>query len=550
MAEEGSFDEVLIELLERGVTRREAVRRISIGVGALSAAGWLAACGSSDDDDDKGAATPKKGGILTVGAEEDAYPLSGDEANVGQYPLNANIFEGLVRMDPDYGIVPVLATSWSIRQGKTWRFKLREGVKMHDGTPFTAESVVYSFDRIAAKGGGTPGFVKGGTKAVDDLTVDISPKFANLRLLEQIVHPEYSIAATGTDPVKKPTGTGPFRFGSYQRQKQLVVKRFDDYWGTPALLDEIRFKFLPDANARRLALESGEVGLILGVPSDAAQSLEGKGFTVHTSAPGAYEAMYANIGGHKGYTLLQDDAVRHAIEYAIDRDALVKGVFNGQGNTEQTMVPARLLGADAKKIQGYTYDTAKAVQLLEGAGWKAGDGGIRAKGGRKLELQLISGFPSAAVHTGVAEFVQDQLKRVGIGVKIVKTPDSAAYTARTESLQGDLWLERGNQNDANPSFLPALLFSEKGLFGPGDYQKMFAPGGECDKDITAALAAPDEPRVKSLVADAMHTLIDTEAIVIPLAGVPQIAASGKTVSGFVPHPSALQVRYDRVGLTA
>src|SRR5215218_9109690 len=110
MADERSFDEVLVALWEQGVTRREAVRTIGLGVGVLGTAGWLAACGSDDDDDDaKSSAAPKKGGVLVVGAEADAYVLSGDEANVGQYPLNANIFEGLVRMDPDYGIVPVLA---------------------------------------------------------------------------------------------------------------------------------------------------------------------------------------------------------------------------------------------------------------------------------------------------------------------------------------------------------------------------------------------------------------------------------------------------------
>ncbi len=545
MGDEG-FSDVVGTLHEDGLTRREAVRRFGIGVGVLGSAGWVAACGSSGGS--SGAA--KKGGVLTVGAEEDAYVLSGDGANVGQYPLNANVFEGLVRMDPEYGIVPVLATSWALRDGKTWRFKLRRGVKLHDGRPFTAASVKYSFDRIAAQGGGTPGFAKGGTKVVDDHTVDVTPSFPNLRLVEQIVHPENSIIAAGSDPVKKPTGTGPFRFVSYRRQEQLTVRRFPGYWGAAALLDEIRFKFLPDANARRLALEAGNVGLVLGVPDEAVKNLESKGFAVHVSPPGAYEAMYANIGGHKGYTLLQDAAVRHAIEYAIDRRALVQGVFNGQATAEQTMVPARLLGADAQKVTGYTHDPAKAQQMLDAAGWKAGDGGIRSKGGRRLELQLVDGFPSAAVHTGVPEFVQDQLKRVGIGVRIVTTADSPAYTARTKSLQGDLWLERGNQNDANPAFLPALLFSKAGLFGPGDYQKMFAPGGRFETVIKQALSAPDEARVKGLVAEAMHTLIDTDAIVIPLAGVRQVSASESKVRGFQPQPSGLQVRYDRVGLAA
>ena len=241
-----------------------------------------------------------------MGAEDDAYTLTGTEAGIGMYPLNANIFEGLVRMDPGYGIVPVLATSWSVK-GDTWTFKLREGVTFHDGRPFTAEAVKYAFDRIAdIADGGSPGLTKKGTKVVDEYTIDVTPKSANPRMVEQLVHPIYSIVAPGTDPVKEQIGTGPFKLGSYKRQQEIVVERFAKYWGGAALLDKIQFKFLPEANARRLALEGGEVRLILGVPNETAASLKSKGFEVHVSPAGAYEAMYANIGGRKGYTLLQD----------------------------------------------------------------------------------------------------------------------------------------------------------------------------------------------------------------------------------------------------
>src|SRR5882757_9369707 len=157
--------EILEELLatSRGLTRRQLVARGALGVGTLSAAGWLAACGSNDAKTASTTASAKKGGTIIIGAEEDGFVLTGDEANVGAYPLNANIFEGLVRMDPSYGIVPVLAESWTLR-GDTWRFKLRQGVKLHDGQAFDATSVKYSFDVIADQGGGTPGFTKAGTK--------------------------------------------------------------------------------------------------------------------------------------------------------------------------------------------------------------------------------------------------------------------------------------------------------------------------------------------------------------------------------------------------
>lgn len=486
---------------------------------------------------------------LTVGAAEDSYETKGAEANVGQYPLNANIFEGLVRMDADYDIVPALATDWEFKAPNTWRFTLREDVVFHDGTPFDAKAVKYTFDRIAKTGGGTPGLGKDSTKIVDDFTVEVTPMFENRRFVEQIVHPNDSIIAPGSNPGKEPIGTGPFKFVSYSRQEEIVVERNDDYWGDKAQLEEITFRFLPEPNARRLALEANEVDLILDLPREGVEDLKAKGFVIDTAEVGAYEALYLNIGGKAGYTTLQDPAVRHAIGYAIDRAALVEGVFEGLAAEEQTMVPSRLLGEDgASAVEGYTHDPERARQLLEEAGWSEGEGGVRAKDGDTLSLQLINGFPSAQVHGAVPEFVQDQLKDVGFDVKIIKTPDSAAYEERLSSGEGDLWLEQGSQNDANPVFLPALLFWSEGLFGDIGYQPLFAPGGEFDPIIVDALASPDSAEVKELVGDAMHVLIDQEAVVLPLAGIFRIQGMTEEVAGFQSQPSGLQVRYDTVSI--
>jgi peptide/nickel transport system substrate-binding protein len=530
------------------MTRRQLIRRVGAGAGALGAAGLLAACGSSSKS--SSAAPAKRGGMLTVGADADAYVLKGNGANVGEYPLNANIFEGLVRMDSNYGIVPALATSWTLRPPNTWRFTLRHGVKFHDGQPFTAKAVKFTFDLIASRDkGGTPGFGTHGTRIVDDYTVDVTPTFANARLVEQIVHPQNYIIAPGSDPVKHPTGTGPFQLVSYKREQQLVVKRFAGYWGRPAMLDAITFKFIPDGNARLLALESGGIDVMLIVPNQDVADLKSKGFMLAVSPVGAYEAFYCNISAKKGHTICRDLSVRKAIAYAIERQALIKGIYQGQAAAEQTMIPSRLLGpANAATVAGYTYDPTKAKQLLDSAGWRVGAGGIRSKGGKPLTLQLIDGFPSPDSHTGVPEFIQAQLKQVGIDVKIIITPDNASYTARMNALAGDLWLEQGNQNDANPSFLPALLFSKKGLFGGSAYQTMFAPGGSVDTLINQALATPSETQVKSLVAQAMHVLVDQDAIVVPLAGIQRIAATSGKVQGFDKEPSQLQVRYDGVSL--
>ncbi len=502
----------------------------------------------------EGPAAPSGPQELTVGTGEDDYDVEEPEADVGLVPRA--IFEGLVQMSPDYQIEPLLATRWELIEPNTWRFSLRQGVAFHDGTPFTAEAVKYTFDRIAAAGGGPLRLGPESTKIVDDHTVDVTPTVQNRRLVEQLVHPNNSIIAPGSKPGEKPVGTGPFRFVEYVPDQRLVVQRNAEYWDEPAKLERLTFRFIPEANARRLALEAGDIDVMLNVPLDMVTSLEANEFVVDRPPPGLYEAMYANISGQAGYTILLDENVRKAVAFAIDRRALVEGVFDGLAANEQTMVPARLLGEAADTVRGYSHDPDRAAQLLEQSGWRFGSDGIRAKDGRRLTLELVNGFPSSQEHGSVAEFIQAQLRTVGIDVRIITTPDAGAYEERLNSFRGDLWLERGNQNDANPAFLPALLFWENGLFGNIGYQPVFAPGwppevpqprvgdGTFDRVIVQALASPDSREVKRLSAEAMQLLIDEHAIVIPLAGLIRPLAVRPEVKGLSAHPSGIQVRYD------
>lgn len=529
-------------------TRRELVRRGGAGAGALSLAGLLASCGTQDSTTTK-TTSGRPGGTLVVGAIADAYMTKGADANLAEYPLNANVFEGLTRMGPDYAVLPALATRWSYRGHNTWRFQLRRGVRFHDGTPFTAKAVKQTFDRIAANGGGTPGFEAKGIKVVDDFTIDITPKFPNLRLPEQIVQPENSIIAPGSDLTKNPVGTGPFRFVDYRREERLRVRRNERYWGRKALLDGVTFRFFPEDNARRLALEAGDVMLALEVSGDAVAELRGRGMSVATSPIGAYEAFYCNFRGKGGAPALRDVAVRQALGLAIDRNALVKGVLPTVSAAEQTVIPARLLGPEnARAVTGYAHDPGRAGQLLDQAGWKTGSDGMRAKGGQQLSLRLVDGFPSSKAHGAVPEFLQAQLRKVGVDVSIVKVADSAAYTDLLNAGKGDLWLEQGHQNDANPAFLPALLFSSKGAFNANDYLNLFEDKGRFETIIDQALSSPDPAQAKAKTAQAMHQLIDVDAVVIPLAGVRNVDALVSKVGGYESQPSALQTRYDKVSI--
>lgn len=521
------------------VTRRQLVRGVGVGAGLLWAGPWLAACGGGDDGETA---------MLAVGAGADGYTTEGVEANIAQYPLDAGVFETLIRMTPEYALVPALATEWTFREPNTWRFSLRRNVRFHDGRPFTAEAVKHTFDRIAEQGGGLMQISEESTRIVDDHTVEITPGVENSRLPEQTVHPSFSILAPGTDPAEERIGTGPFRFVRYRRNQDIVVRRYDGYWGEQARVEELRFRFIPDPNSRRLALEAGDVAVIHDLPQAAVSTIrDSDDLAVHRGPVGAYEAVYVN-GTDSGHPALRDVDVRQAIAYAIDRAAIIDAGFEGVAEDVQTLVPPRLLGAqNVRAIEGYTHDPQRARRLLDQAGWETGDGGTRRRGGTALELTLVNGFPDASAHGPVPELLQAQLREVGIDVEIVTMSDSTSYADRLNAGRGDLWLEQGGQNNASASFFPALLFTTEDVSGSTEgYHALFSPGQRYDRVIARAVATPDPEESKRLTAEALQILIGETALVLPIAGLHGLYASADDIEGFTPAASELHQRYDTV----
>jgi peptide/nickel transport system substrate-binding protein len=283
------------------------------------------------------------------------------------------------------------------------------------------------------------------------------------------------------------------------------------------------------------------------VPTGDVRSLESKGFTVAKSPVGQYDALYLNIKGKPGYDLLQNKPIRQAIAHAIDRRAIVTGVLDGQATTDPTMVPAPSLGPHASLIKGYNFDQNRARSLLTDAGWRPGADGIRENGGRRLKLQLVSGLPSADALRPIPAFLQQQLREVGIELEIIERPDTASYQSLITSGDGDIFIEQGNQNDANPSFLPVLLFYN-GAGASADYLSLFGPGPRFDQLIAPTLTEVNLDTVRRQTAEAMRFLIDEEAVVVPLAGIFRIYGLKDSVSGFQAHPSFVNTRWDGISI--
>ncbi len=536
-----------------------AIRRLSLVIVLTLVA---AACGGGDDTPDTSgnqsqapATQPvDPNAELRVGIEADQTTLEGPRANLGMSSPAANVAETLTYLTEKYEVKPRLAERWEFRAPNTWRFYLRRGVTFHDGQPFNANAVKEGlFDRQAKiPGGGTIRAGADSAVVVDDYTIDFTPAQTNLRVPEQLVHPQQGVVAPGSDLTKRTVGTGPFRFVEYLPKERFVVERHPDYWGPKAQVSKITWRFYPDSNARLLALRAGDIDIGFNVPRSDVKALKDQGFNVLTSSVGAYEAAYVNIYGDPPFDLMRDPNVRRAVALGIDRNKLINGVLDGLASPEQTFVPSQVLGRHAAQVKGFQYDLNRAKALLDQAGWRPGPDGIRVKDDRRLKLTLVSGFPTAEIHRPIPTFLQSELKNLGIELDIVERPDSTSFYDLMKEKKGDLWLEQGNQNDGNPGFLPVLLFYTGGgpSGAPAQTQGISAPGDRFNDMLRPSLTEPDLDKVQNAVGQALHEIIDEQATVIPLAGIYRLYGMKKSVQGFVAHTSSINTQWAGVGVAA
>jgi peptide/nickel transport system substrate-binding protein len=495
--------------------------RARLGLVALALVGSLACAGA-----------PRAERTLRIGTTVDEYVTTRDASRLAMYPLNTNVAEPLVRLTPDYRVVPALAERWEYRGDNTWRFHLRRGVTFHDGQPLKADAVRWSFDRVARSETGTSFMSEGSTVVVDDLTVDVTPTRPNMRLVEQLVHPTYAIVAPGTEPGDAVVATGPFRVAEYRRGEFIRVTRFDGYWGPRPALEAMHFRFFPDATSRVLALLAGEVDLVTDVPREQAATLAAASGVQVTRTPlGQVLLLYLNRHGRAPFTTFSDPAVRHAFAVAIDRQALVSQVWKGEGAVVPGMAPPSILGDSAALVAGFVTAPDRAAALLDGAGWRRGPGGVRMKAGRPLTVVILSRREASM---GTGEFLQAQLRSLGMQVTVDDQPDLPSYQVRLRSGEFDGALEAPNQNDANPVFLPALRLSATSANRTSRWFLLDAP---FEAAVASALGSPTIADAQRSAAEAMHLAIDEQATVVPLAGLRRIFAASGRVRGLVPHPS-------------
>jgi len=316
----------------------------------------------------------KSKNVLKVGWDWDVTPT--DPVKSAYFYQRAGILETLVDVDFEGNLKPGLATAWECLSPTAWKFTLRPGVRFHDGTSMNSKAVKFVFDRLAANSKLIP-ISSVETPADNEVVVNTTRPF--------IAMPAY--CATSTTAIyapgslqdgkfAKPVGTGPFKFIEYTPDKGVYCQAFHSYWKEAPKFSEVINRYIPEGQTRLMALQSGEVDLIRMVPPAGAKVLAGNPDFVVQSAP---VARTRQIIFNTGKAPLDDLNVRQAINYAIDRKAIVDSVLEGYGEAAVGLFPPNLPWG-SPNLKGYSYDLNKAGDLLEKAGWKDIDGdGVKGK---------------------------------------------------------------------------------------------------------------------------------------------------------------------------
>lgn len=389
--------------------------------------------------------TALAGGLMVPAQAQDVVAvLSQNETGATSYnPVSATLlsvgawlmYDRLVAKDENLQYVPNLAESWEeAPDGMIWTFKLKPGVTFHNGTPFTAQTVV---DWLPLYKGSENEYL---FDAIDHAEVvsDTEVKFVMKRPEPNLLYNLSTVYASIPDPaaftelgeefgVAEVVGTGPFKLDSFEIGNQTVLLRNDDYaWGPgdatghPAKIETLTLREIAEASTAFLELKTGGVDMLMNVPTDFVGEVEGSGNLKLLELPGT-DLVYMPINVTK--PPFDDIKVREAVAFAINRQEIVDAVFGGRGKAADGFLISALPESQIAPEYRMTYDPERANKALDDAGWVKGADGIREKGGEKLKVTLWT--QSDSIFRRLSEVVQAQLKAVGLEAEIL-TFDNAA----------------------------------------------------------------------------------------------------------------------------
>lgn len=460
----------------------------------------LVGCGPSDD---------QAGGDLVIAWMSDAVALDPHGSNdVPSSNVAYNIYESLLYIDKNSQLQPLLATGWEAVDDTTWEFTLREGVKFHDGSSFNAEVVVANFNRLLDPEVASPRLFLFSmieeVKEVDEYTVQFITEFPFAPLPAHLAHSggaiisleaiekDYAEMAAGNERgtyiSQNPVGTGYFKFESWDPGNEIKLVRNDDYWGEKAKLDSVTFKVVPEALTRISELETGHAHIANPVsPSDVSR-VEGMA-NASISIQSATSLNYVGFNCQKAP--FDDVRVRRAISMAIDKNAIIDGIYEGYA------IPA--VGPIAPGVFGYDDNVTPIPYDLEGAR------ALLAEAGYEDGFNTTIWTNDNPVRIQIAEYLQSVLRDLNINVEI-DVIEWGAYLQKTAAGEHEMFILGWSTPTLDGDYALYALFHSSNFGGPGN--RSFIKDDELDDLLDKGRQESDPDKRVQFYRDAQEKLVE------------------------------------------
>ena len=441
--------------------------------------------------------------------------------------LLLHVFEPLIKRDANQKLVPGLATSWKALDDLTWEFKLRQNVRWHDGSPFTAEDVVFTLKRVPNVPNSPSSFATFTKPIVDVKVIDphtlqfktahphvLLPSDVASVLIVSKLHGEKA-ATADYNSGKAAIGTGPYKFAEYIPNQRVVLKANYGYWGGEEPWDKVTFKILTNSAARVAALLSGDVQMIETVPtSDIARLAQDKKFALSDKVSNRVIYVHLNqrtdtpppfVAAKDGKALeknpFKDPRVRKALSMAINRDAIAERIMEKRSVPAAQLLPDFFPGT-SKKLKPLKYDPEGAKKLLAEAGYPNGFA-LTLHGTNNRYIN------DASIIQAIAQFYS----RAGVEAKVETMPSSVYFTRATKGDFGYMVLGWGTESGEQGSSLRSLLATYDASKGMGTTNRARYSNPELDRMIAEAMSTMDEKKREALIQKAAELAMNDTALI-------------------------------------
>ncbi len=457
----------------------------------------------------------------------------------------ALLYESLVKYGEGNKVLPWLAKSWEISaDGKVYTFKLREDVQFSDGTPFNAEAVKKNFEAVLLNKDRHKWLELvaqiDSVDAPDEFTFVLTMKnpyyptlqelclIRPLRFMSPAAMPEDGNTSKG---IKSPVGTGPWKLVETRKGEYNLFERNDTYWGVKPKFKKLMVKVISDSTTRAVAMETGEIDLVHGTAGHGAGQISLDAFERFSHMPGYHTEVSQPLASrlialntNKGAT--RDIAVRMAIEHAVNKAAIVKGIFYGVEQLSDTLYSPDTPYCDLG-LKPFAFDREKAAQLLEESGWKLDvKGKVREKDGQKLAIDFCF-VGNDAQQKAIAEAIQGDLRKIGIQINLIgEEPDSNKNRQKTGEF-GMIFNETWGAPYDPHSFCSSMRAPSH-----ADYQAQLGleMKPKIDATISAVLLETDEAKRQEMYRYILTTLHE-QAVYLPLTYVRGIVVYRDNIKG-------------------